>query len=52
LLDLELKFVGPERTNAINWTGALCTPVHGQGKKKNFIVAHRFFFFFLIGYGK
>jgi len=33
-------------------TGALCTPVKSQGKKKNFIVVTRFFFCFLIGYGK
>jgi hypothetical protein len=32
--------------------GALCTPVQGQGKKKNFNLAKRFFFCFLIGYGK
>jgi hypothetical protein len=32
--------------------GALCTPVQGQGKKKNFNLSKRFFFCFLIGYGK
>jgi hypothetical protein len=37
---------------ATNITGALCTPVQGQGTKKNFIVATRFFFCFLMGYGK
>jgi hypothetical protein len=37
---------------ATNITGALCTPVQGQGTKKNFIAIARFFFCFLIGYGK
>jgi hypothetical protein len=33
-------------------TGALCTPVQPQGTKKNLIVVARFFFCFLMGYGK
>jgi hypothetical protein len=40
------------QVTAAKATGALCTPVPSQGKKKNFNLPKRFFFCFLIGYGK